>query len=259
MDASGRALVTPTLPQRVLVVGGSKGVGRRVVEGLGARGSRCAIGYSSDDAAAKDVLEDLAQHPRPPVLAKGDIGSEASAVVDAAADQLGGLDGLVLTAVPVITGRALSLTREQHERITDVLVWGLLDAVRAAVPHFEAANGGSVVVVTSLGARRYAKYYGTLGPAKAAAEAYVRYLGAELGPRGIRVNAVAPCLIDDPLHRSYASQARDFLDPVARRTPLRRLATPEDVAATVIGLLGDAFRFVTGQIVDVDGGYALLS
>jgi NAD(P)-dependent dehydrogenase (short-subunit alcohol dehydrogenase family) len=150
------------------------------------------------------------------------------------------------------------LTAEQHERITGVLMWGLLDTIRSALPHFEASGGGAVVIVTSLGARLYTKYYGTLGPAKAAAEAYVRTLAAELGPRQVRINALAPCLIDDELHTSYSSSARDFLEPVARRTPLRRLAKPQDIANATIALLGSDLAFVTGQVIDVDGGYSLM-
>ena len=187
------------------------------------------------------------------------MGTDAAVLVDQAAERLGGLDAVVVTAVPIVTGRALSLTAEQHQKVTGMLMWGLLETVRAAVPRFEEAHGGSVVVVTSLGARFYAKYYGTLGPAKAAAEAYVRTLAAELGPRQIRVNAVAPCLINDELHTRYESRAHEFLETVAKRTPLRRLATPEEIASAIVGLLSSDFSFVTGQVVDVDGGYGLMA
>jgi NAD(P)-dependent dehydrogenase (short-subunit alcohol dehydrogenase family) len=116
------------------------------------------------------------------------------------------------------------------------------------------------VALSSLGANRYAGYYGALGPAKAALEATVRYLACELGRDKIRVNALSPCLIDDPEHYAEAPDVAEFLPAVAKRTPLgRRLATPADIARAVAGLLGPDFGFVTGQVITVDGGYSLLA
>jgi NAD(P)-dependent dehydrogenase (short-subunit alcohol dehydrogenase family) len=114
--------------------------------------------------------------------------------------------------------------------------------------------------VTSLGSDHYANYYGALGPAKAALEALVRYLAAELGGDGIRVNAVSPCLVNDPQHFDDAPGVMNFLDGVAKRTPLgRRLALPQDIARAAIALMGEDLAFVTGQVLKVDGGYSLLA
>src|SRR4051812_35643361 len=129
------------VPRRVLVVGGSKGVGRRVVEVLTARGSRCAIGYAHDEAAATNFAASFPIGSEAPVLARGDIADAAPSVVQQAVAGLGGLDAVAITAVPVITGRALSLTRDQFEQVAGVVMWGLLDTIRASVPHLEEAGG----------------------------------------------------------------------------------------------------------------------
>jgi enoyl-[acyl-carrier-protein] reductase (NADH) len=130
--------------------------------------------------------------------------------------------------------------------------------VVAARPHL-AASGGSAVAVSSLGSWRYAGYYGALGPAKAALESTVRYLAAEFGRDGIRVNGVSPCLVDDLQHVADAPEVAAFMEATARRTPLRRLATPDDIAGTILALASPACAFVTGEVLKVDGGYSLLA
>ncbi|HRE02520.1 MAG TPA: SDR family oxidoreductase, partial [Ilumatobacteraceae bacterium] len=136
-------------------------------------------------------------------------------------------------------------------------VWGLLEVVRAATPAL-AESGGSVVAVSGITADHYAKYYGPIGPSKGALETLVKYLAAELGPRGIRVNAISPCLIADDDHWKPDAVA-PFWEEVRKRTPLRRLATPDDIAGSIIALLGSDLGYVTGNVMIVDGGYTLLS
>ncbi len=248
------------VPSTALVVGGSLGIGKAAVQRLAALGTRCAIGYSASDQAAKDLVAEVVDKGGPaPVLVRGDVRTDAPEMVAQAADLLGGLGGLVCTPAPRAgLGRILDVSKEDLHSSIDVMVWGLLDLVRAAVPAL-AASGGSVVAVSSLGADHYTKYYGGLGPGKGALEALVRYLGAELGPKQIRVNAVSPSLIDDEEHRPEGAEVNVFLAPVAQRTPLRRLAVPTDIADVIVALLTPAFRYVTGQVIVVDGGYSLLA
>ena len=114
--------------------------------------------------------------------------------------------------------------------------------------------------VARLPTAQHAAYYGALGPAKAALESTVRYLAGELGPELIRVNAVSPCLIDDPAHFEDAPEVAKFLAAAARRTPLgRRLAVPADIARVIAALLGEDLAYVTGQTIVADGGYSLLA
>ncbi|MGW8815615.1 SDR family oxidoreductase [Gordonia terrae] len=249
------------VPETALVVGGSRGMGRATVVQLTALGTRCAVGYNANDAAAKETAELAVATGGPePVLVRGDLGADAAAIVDEAVEKLGGLGGFVTTAFPITAGRTLAVDRAEYDRVFDVQVWGLWEAVKSAVPELEKTRG-SVVAVSSLGADRYARYYGAIGPAKAAMENLIRYFGAELAPRGIRVNGVSPCLVDNPGHggEDIIAGVHEMIAEVAKKTPMRRLAKPDELASVIVSLLGSDFSFVTGQTIVVDGGYSLLA
>jgi len=245
------------MPSRALVIGGSHGIGRATVMRLTRDGARCAIGYASNDAGANDAAERAAEVGARPTLVKGDVAAEGASIVERAIEELGGLDAVVLTAGVETLGRTLETTYHDFHRAMDVQVWGLLEVVRAAAPQL-AETHGSVVAVSGITADHYAKYYGPIGPSKGALETMVRYLAAELGPRGIRVNAISPCLIADEDHWK-PDEVAPFWEAVRQRTPLRRLASPDDIANTIVALLGPDLAYVTGHVLVVDGGYTLLS
>jgi NAD(P)-dependent dehydrogenase (short-subunit alcohol dehydrogenase family) len=251
MDASEQ------VGRRALVIGGSHGIGRATVMRLTRDGWSCAIGYSSNDEAARDTAARAEALGVRPVLVKGDVAGAGGRLVERAVADLGGLDAIVLTAGVETLGRTLETTYEDFHRAMDVQVWGLLEVVRAAAPQL-AESHGAVVAVSGITADRYAKYYGPIGPSKGALETMVRYLAAELGPTGVRVNAISPCLIADEDHWK-PDEVAPFWEAVRKRTPLRRLSTPDDIAGSIVALLGPDLGFVTGHILVVDGGYTLLS
>lgn len=243
-------------PKRVLVVGASRGVGRATALELARRGCDVAIAFLSDRDAALKVAAELPSD-RTSVVIQRDIGTEAAEIVAEAVDGLGGLDAVVVTAVPVIIGPIDRVTRADCDRALDVMVHGFRELALAARPHL-AQTGGSIVAVSSLGSQRVSNFYGALGPAKAALEATVRHLAVSVGRDRVRVNAIAPGLIDDPGHLDDAPDVMALRADTAKRTPLgRQLPSPGDIARTIIGLLSDDMAFVTGEVLKVDGGYSL--
>lgn len=215
-----------------------------------------AIGFSSNREAAEEVAAELPRD-RVNVLVQGDIAVDGRSIVARTLDHLGGLDAVVVTAVPMITGPIEKVTKADAQRALDVTVHGFRELALAARPHL-AQRRGSVLAVSSLGSDRTAGFYGALGPAKAALEATVRYLAVTLGRDNIRVNTVAPGMVDDAAHVEDAPHIAAMLPATAKRTPLGRvLPTPTDVAKSIAALLSDDFAFVTGQTIKIDGGYSL--
>lgn len=242
--------------KRALVVGASRGVGRETVLELGRRGYDVALAYSSNHAGAEKTAAELPSDCTC-VLVHADIATDAPEIIARAVAGLGGLDTVVVTAVPVLTGPLHTVTQADAERAMAVVVHGFRELALAARPHL-AHSGGSIVAVSSVGSERVSSFYGALGPAKAALEATIRYLAVSLGRDRIRVNGISPGLIADSDHETDAPEVMALQEDTARRTPLgRKLPTPADVARSIAGLLSDDLAFVTGQVLKVDGGYTL--
>lgn len=246
-----------TARPRTLVIGASRGLGRATALELAQCGHDVAIGFRSGIEAAEGVAAEMSREARS-VLVQGDIAVDGARMVDDAAAQLGGLDAVVVAAVPRVLGRLSDATDDAVTQCFDVVVNGFRHAAIAARTHLIETQG-SVIAVSSLGSQRYAGYYGALGPAKAALESTVRYLAVEFGRCGVRVNAVSPCLMVDPAHVSHGPEVMQFVETTAKRTPLnRRLARLDEVARVIVSLIGPDFGCVTGQVIVVDGGYSLL-
>ncbi|MDD9934439.1 MAG: SDR family NAD(P)-dependent oxidoreductase [Myxococcales bacterium] len=250
--------------RHVLVTGASRGIGRAVAEALLERGDRLAV--VARDRAALEGLVAGGQH----VVLPADLAKdEPRALVDRAADALGGLDALVSCAGIVEYAEVGAITRDALERQLAVnLVAPVLLAQRAA-RHMQRAGGGSIVLVSSTLATRPVPMTTAYAASKGGLEAATRTLALELGPANVRVNAVAPGVIDTDMVRVVRTRAgeatptpkdaRSRIDAqlAALRAlhPRGRLGTPADVAESVLHLL-DA-DYMTGTVVAVDGGLSL--
>jgi enoyl-[acyl-carrier protein] reductase I len=153
-------------------------------------------------------------------------------------------------------GRVADCSREGFALAMDVSVHSFIRMARLAEPLM--AGGGCLLTVSYYGAEKVVDHYNIMGPVKSALEGTVRYLAAELGPQGIRVNALSP----GPLKTRAASGIDHFdelIDKARARAPERRLVTIEDVGAMAAGLVSDFARNVTGSIAYVDAGYHVMS
>lgn len=222
-------------------------------------GAELALTWLNDKA--RPFVEPLAAQLDAPLRLPLDVEQpgQLEAVFDAIARRWGGLDFLVhsIAFAPRedLQGRVVDSSAAGFARAMDVSCHSLLRMARLAEPLM--ADGGSIVTMSYLGAEEVVSNYGLMGPVKAALESSVRYLAAELGPRGISVNAVSP----GPMATRAASGLPDFDALLARsreRAPLRRLVDATEVGALCRHLVSRAGRALTGNVLYVDGGLHIL-
>lgn len=225
-----------------------------------AAGAELAVTWLNDKA--RPHVEPLAREIGAPLQMPLDVEQpgQLEAVFEAIAAQWGELD-FVLHSIAFapgddLHGRVTDCSREGFARAMDISCHSFMRMARLSEPLMK--NGGSLITMSYLGADEVVENYGMMGPVKAALESGVRYLAAELGPHGIRVNAVSP----GPLATRAASGIAGFdrlMEDAARRAPLRRLVAIDDVGALCTFLAGDGGRSITGGTLYVDAGFHILN
>lgn len=239
-----------------LVTGGNRGIGAAIARRLADDGLRVAIAYGSDHDGAEAVVTGIERHGGVCRSVPCDLaGDEAgiAAMIDETADEYGRLDVLVNNAA-VVEGMALHDMDSAHiDRLFAVNVRGLLLASKHAARRMEAR--GAIVNIGSMNGRSPVPGGAVYSATKAAVDAVTKALARELGPRGIRVNAVAPGLIMTA--RQEARVPEDAWESVISETPLGRQGLPEDVARVVSFLASEDAEWITGESVGVSGGAGL--
>jgi enoyl-[acyl-carrier protein] reductase III len=237
----------------VLVTGGSRGIGKAISLRFAEQGARrIAVSYLRNDKAAEETADEIRKLGAEPVLLRGNLADTAK--VEAIVEEAGPLDVLVSNAASGVIRPLLELEEKHWDWTINANAKALFTLAKRAAPAMP--EGSAIVAVSSLGAQRVLENYVLVGTSKAALEAVVRYLGVELAPRGIRVNAVSGGLVQTGALEHFPNR-EEMLKAGRERTPAGRMVEPKDIADAVLFLASPAAAMVVGQTLIVDGGYSL--
>ncbi|CAN5897962.1 N/A [soil metagenome] len=245
----------------VLITGGTKGIGLAIAKRLAPIHGRVVLAYHSDEAAADAARAEISALGAAVETVRSEVGTpEGAAALMAQIERQGhGLSHIVHSAAMIYPTTLLGADLAKFRQAVETNGLSLLYLVHAAQGLL--GRSSSVVFITSMGSRIPSPNYGALGVGKALAEAIVRYLVAELAPRGIRVNGVAPGLVHTTsvaamLGSEDAAQAA--VDRAARTNPSGRESRDSDYAALVEFLLGPEAEFIQGQVIAATGGTGVI-
>ncbi len=246
----------PLAGKIALVTGGSRGIGRAIALKLAQAGCDVAVIYHNSHGEAEAVCGRVRELGRRAQAIQAEVSDPASVAeaFQALRGQFDRLDFAVSNAAIGVLRPALELSLKHWRRCLETNALALNLLAQQAVPLMPA--GGRLIAISSLGAWRAIPQYAFIGASKAALESLVRSLAQELGPRGIRVNAVSAGVVDTDALKFFPNRVQ-LLEEYARRTPAGPRLTPEDVAGAVYLLCQPEAAMINGHTLVVDGGYCI--
>lgn len=247
--------------KKALITGSSRGIGRAVALAFAREGADVVIHYRRQQEQAEAVAREVRALGREALVVRAELESaeDVGGLFDVIGEAWGGLDIFMANAAASAFKPVLDLKPHHLERTYHLLVDNFILSVQRAVPLMEG-RAGSIITVSGHGVHFTLPRYGNIASAKAAVESLTRYMAAELGGRNITVNAIAPGVIGTESEKFYMGEKLEAFDQACiRATPLGRIGDPEDVAGVAVFLASALARFVTGQVLVVDGGLTLTS
>jgi enoyl-[acyl-carrier protein] reductase III len=244
-----------------LITGSGRGIGKAIALHFARLGADIVVNFFRNRAPAQATVDEIRALGRRAWLVKADIGEIAGIehLLDEVESQAGGLDFLICNAASGYNRPAMAQKPRGWDWTMNINARSLLFAAQRAVPLMEKRGGGAIVSISSQGSTRVLPDYVVVGASKAALEAVTRYLAVELSPKSIVVNAISPgmALTDALKHFDALRQDDHLVERATALTPAGRLVTPEDIAGVAAVLCSPEASMIRGQVIVVDGGFAL--
>ena len=244
--------------QVAVITGGSRGIGAATVRAFAEAGAKVVFGYHKATTAAREVVRSCAQNAPNVLAVRADVSKMADArrLIDECLRRFGRLDVLVANAgmwnaepTPIE-----HLTERQWDEMIDVNLKGVYSVVHHAVPHMR--ESGRIIVVSSTAGQRGEAFHTHYGASKGGVISFVKGLATEFGGRGIRINCLAPGWVDTDMAASVVGDPKE-LEKAVRNIPLGRFGRPEEIAGPILFLASDMASYMTGEVLNVNGGSVL--
>lgn len=237
-----------------LVTGASKGIGAAIAKALAAEGAAVAVNYASSKAGADAVVAEITKAGGKAFAVQGDVSNAAyaQAIVAQTVERFGRLDILVNNSGVYEFAPVEAITEEHYRKQFDVNVLGLLLTTQAAAKHL--GQGASIINIGSLVSRITPPASAVYTATKSAVEGVTGALARELGPRGIRVNALNPGMVETEGAHAAGFIGSDFQAHAVAQTPLGRIGQPQDIASIAVFLASDDAGWLTGEKLYAGGG-----
>ncbi len=242
-----------------LITGASRGIGRAIALRLAELGAHIVLNYVRNEEAAEQTARELSKHKVEVLKVQANVGDPEALdpLVKAAFDRFGGVDILVHNAALGAFKPVHQLRLNQWDLSLDINTKAFLLLTQKVMPSMEKKGSGTILAISSLGARQFIPNYGAIGVSKAALETLVKYLGVELAPKGIRVNCVSGGLVDTDALKSFP-RYEEVKKEVISSTPAGRIGEPDDLARIVAFLTLPESSWIVGQTIIADGGLSLV-
>ncbi len=239
-----------------IVTGASKGIGAAIAKQLAAEGAAVVVNYSSNKANGEKVVKEITALGGKAIALQANLSKreEIDRLFAESKEAFGRLDILVNNAGIYEFLPLDKVTEEHFHKHFDLNVLGLLFASQAAAKQFDAA-GGSIINISSIASTLAVPESAVYSGTKGAVDAITRSLASELGPRGIRVNAIRPGMVETEGTHSAGIAESDIRKQVEAQTPLRRIGQPQDIAGIAVFLASDDSSWITGETFVISGGY----
>lgn len=241
----------------VVVTGASKGIGAGIAKQMAASGAKVVVNYASSKESADEVVTDIINVGGNAIAVQGDMSkqSDVKRLFEETINFFGGLDVLVNNAGVYGFSLLESFTEDSYRRIFDLNVLGVLLTSQEAVKLF-GEDGGSIINISSFAGTRPEPYSVVYAASKGAVDSITYALSQELGSKNIRVNSIRPGgVFTDGVAKLGISEESEAIQSIVKRSSLGRMATPNDIGSMAVFFASDESRIITGQTVEVSGGF----